>query len=166
MAESTNNYEFIGKVKFIQKNVDVISANFQKRIFVVVSEEQYPQMIMFELQQQKVSLISPFFEGDEVKVKFNIRGREWINPEGKALYFNSFIAWKIDKLSWRGAPGEEKPYVEPIQEGEDRNKYGMIFPKDAFDAPQIGNPRTVSNFPPNDDYSGYGYDGDHDDLPF
>ena len=31
-----------------------------------------------------------------VKVSINLRGREWINPEGVAKYFNSIQGWRIE----------------------------------------------------------------------
>jgi single-strand DNA-binding protein len=30
---------------------------------------------------------------------FNLRGREWVNPQGEKKYFTSLEAWKIDKVA-------------------------------------------------------------------
>jgi hypothetical protein len=70
---------------------------FTKRMFVVVTDETYPQMIGLELHQDKVDLIDSYNVGDSIKVSINLRGKEWINPEGVAKYFNSIVAWRIEK---------------------------------------------------------------------
>ena len=33
-----------------------------------------------------------------MRVQFNLRGREWSNPQGEVKYFNTLDAWKIEKL--------------------------------------------------------------------
>ena len=56
-------------------------------------------MIMVEFVQDKCDLLNIYKEGQDVKVSINLRGREWINPEGEAKYFNSIQGWRIDKSS-------------------------------------------------------------------
>lgn len=135
-----NNFEFYGRIVTIGEieSKENVSAGtvFTKRIFVLATEEQHPQTIKFELQRDKVSLISPFFVGDEVRIRFNIRGTEWKSPEGTILHFTTFAVWKIEKVSWRGKPGQETAYVEPIKDKPKR--YGMVFPpaSEVFDRPQ------------------------------
>lgn len=75
--------------------------NFTKREFVIIDDtsDQFPQYITFQLLKDRCSLIDSFNEGDEIKVTFNLNGREWTNPEGKIVYFNSLVAWKLDKIS-------------------------------------------------------------------
>ena len=72
--------------------------NFTKREFVLVddSSDQFPQYITFQLIKDKCSLIDKYSVGDVIKVYFNLNGREWTNPEGKVVYFNSLVAWKIE----------------------------------------------------------------------
>ena len=88
---------------------------FQKRELVVTTDEQYPQMIMIEFVQDKCDLLNPYNVGDNVKVSINIRGREWVNPEGVAKYFNSLQGWRIEKLVENSVP---PPPNEPLQEAE------------------------------------------------
>jgi translation initiation factor IF-3 len=54
-------------------------------------------MLMIEFTQDKVDLLNNFSQGQSVKVAINLRGREWINPAGKAKYFNSLQGWKIEQ---------------------------------------------------------------------
>lgn len=93
----------------------VITASFKKREFVITTQEQYPQDILIELTQDKTGLLNQFKEGDLVSVDINVRGREWINPEGEAKYFNTLQAWKIWKKEegTQGAPGIPTPPTSP-----------------------------------------------------
>tara|TARA_R110000851_G_C12741930_1_gene530983 strand:+ start:85 stop:432 length:348 start_codon:yes stop_codon:yes gene_type:complete len=88
--------ELSGKIKVV--NETQTFGTFQKREFVLVTDDQYPQTIGLELHQDKVSLIDSYKVGDNVKVSINIRGKEWINPEGVAKYFNSIVGWRIEKV--------------------------------------------------------------------
>ncbi len=91
--------EVIGKIKVINETQTFGSNGFRKREIVVTTDEQYPQMILIEFIQDKCDLLDSFNMGEDVKVSINLRGREWINPEGKAVYFNSIQGWRIEKLS-------------------------------------------------------------------
>ena len=96
------------KKKFETQN---ITSSFQKREFVITTQEQYPQDILLELTQDKVTLLDKYNEGDLISVDINVRGREWINPEGEAKYFNTLQAWKIWKKEegTQSAPGVPTP---------------------------------------------------------
>ena len=77
-----------------------ISEKFKKREFVLTdNSSQYPQHISFQLVQDKCGLIDQYNVGDEVKVHFNLRGREWTNADGVVKVFNTLDAWKINLLS-------------------------------------------------------------------
>ncbi len=91
--------EVIGKVKLIGEVQTFGSNGFRKRELVVTTDEQYPQMIMVEFVQDKCDLLNNFAVGQDVKVAINLRGREWINPQGEAKYFNSIQGWRIEGLS-------------------------------------------------------------------
>jgi len=90
--------EVKGKIKLVRETQEV-SATFKKREFVVTTEEQYPQDILIELTQDKCSLLDGVAIGSEVTAHINLRGREWINPQGVAQYFNTIQCWKLDKNS-------------------------------------------------------------------
>ena len=76
-----------------------VSDKFQKREFVLTSDfdGKYPQHILIQTTQDKCSLLDSFNEGDLLTVDINIKGREWIDANGLAKYFNSIEAWKITK---------------------------------------------------------------------
>ena len=90
--------EVQGTVKFIGEVQTFGSNGFRKREIVVTTDEQYPQHIMIEFQQDKVDLLNSYKLNDNVKISINLRGREWINPEGVSKYFNSLNGWRIEKI--------------------------------------------------------------------
>ncbi len=104
----------IVKVKF---DTVQVSEKFKKREFVLTLEASspYPQQVSFQLVQDKVGLIDSFNTGDEVKVHFNLKGREWVSPQGETKYFNTIDAWKIERVgSAQQAPqAQQNNYVSP-----------------------------------------------------
>ena len=81
--------ELTGTLKVIG-NTQQVSEKFKKREFVITdNSSQYPQFIQFQLTQDRCSLLDNYKTGDELRVQFNIRGREWTNPKGEIKYFNS-----------------------------------------------------------------------------
>ena len=89
--------EVTGRIKKILE-VQTFSSGFTKQELILLTQEQYPQTLSIEFLQDKVNLLSNFNEGDEVKISINLRGREWVNPEGVTKYFNSISGWRIEKL--------------------------------------------------------------------
>ena len=100
--------EVTGKVKVVNPEQQV-SASFKKRELVVTTEEQYPQHILIEFTQDKCDLLNSFRQGEDVKVSINLRGREWVNPQGETRYFNSIQGWKIERLSATQSSSQNRP---------------------------------------------------------
>ncbi len=76
-----------------------VSEKFKKREFVLTdNSSQYPQHIQFQLTQDKTNLIDQYPVGSEIKVLFNLRGRQWDSPQGETKYFNTLEAWRIEGL--------------------------------------------------------------------
>ena len=90
--------ELQGKIKLIGETQSIGSNGFRKRELVLTTEEQYPQHIMVEFVQDKTDLLNNFQVGQSIKVGINLRGREWINPQGEAKYFNAIQGWRIENL--------------------------------------------------------------------
>jgi hypothetical protein len=99
----------------VKNGIQVISYKLSKREFVVTTDtdSKYPQQISFQLTQDKCLLIDNIQIGDEIKVLFNLRGREWNSPTKGLMYFNSLEAWKIEKISSSqpSAPSTASEYV-------------------------------------------------------
>lgn len=89
--------ELSGRIKKIFEE-QTFGSGFRKKEIVITTQEQYPQDILIEFTQDKIDLLKQVSPGDEVKISINIRGREWINPEGIAKYFNSISGWRLEKI--------------------------------------------------------------------
>ena len=104
--------EIQGIVKVIGEVKEIGSKGFKKRELVLtVPDDKYPQHILVEFIQDKTSLLSGLVIGQRVKVHININGREWINPQGEAKYFNAIQGWKIEIPQGAEIP---KPPFEPV----------------------------------------------------
>jgi hypothetical protein len=106
--------EIQGKIKLVGETQTFGSNGFRKREVVLTTEEQYPQAILVEFVQDKCDLLNSYQVGQAVKVSINLRGREWVNPQGETKYFNSIQGWRIENLvaTQGGAPG--MPPVAPV----------------------------------------------------
>lgn len=108
--------EVQGKVKLIG-DVQTFGSGFKKREIVVITEEQYPQTIMVEFVQDKTDLLNNFKPGQNVKISINLRGREWVSPQGETKYFNSLNGWRIENVD-QSAPAGGVPPVPPADQFE------------------------------------------------
>lgn len=96
------SYELTGIIKMIGA-VETVSDKFKKREVVITTDlsTPYPQHISGQLTQDKVELVHNMQIGDEIKVAFNIRGREWNGPQG-VKYFNTIEIWKVELIKDNG----------------------------------------------------------------
>jgi hypothetical protein len=104
----TMAYDLTGKVKLIQEPQTFASGFTKREVVVTVEDGKYPQDINLEFLQDKVSLLDTVAEGQEIKVFFDIRGREY-----NGRYFNNLVGWKIE-----GGEGSAVP--APAAAADDR----------------------------------------------
>jgi len=104
--------EVQGKIKMIDETKTYGTNGFRKRELVVTTEEQYPQHIMIEFVQDKTDLLNNYQVGQNVKVSINLRGREWVNPQGETKYFNSIQGWRVENID-TAAAGADMPPMPP-----------------------------------------------------
>jgi len=115
-------YKASGKIHKIF-DTEQKSASFQAREFVIeVADGQYPQMVKFQLVQDKCNLVDDYSEGDVVTVEFDLRGREW---NGK--YFTNLQAWRM-------ARGEDSGDVASSSAGTSASSSGSAAPAPATQA--------------------------------
>ena len=94
-----SNLSTEGKLKRIHDE-QIINERFKKREFVIETEEQYSQTLIFQLVQDKTNIIDNFKIGDKIEVYFNLRGREWQrDTDSEIRVFNTLDAWRIEKLT-------------------------------------------------------------------
>ncbi|MFD2099857.1 DUF3127 domain-containing protein [Flagellimonas iocasae] len=106
--------EVQGRIKMIDETKTYGNNGFRKREMVVTTEEQYPQHILVEFVQDKCDLLNNFSVGQMVKVSINLRGREWVNPQGETKYFNSIQGWRVENLQPEGS-ADNMPPVPPME---------------------------------------------------
>lgn len=109
--------EVKGRIKLIEDTKTYGNNGFRKREMVVTTEEQYPQHILIEFVQDKCDLLNDYQTGQQVVVSINLKGREWVNPQGETKYFNSVQGWRI----------------ENVQQGEAQSNLPPVPPADAFE---------------------------------
>ena len=92
-------------------DIKQVTERFHKREFVLETGDnpKYPQFVLFQLTGDRCDDINAFQVGDDVRIDFNLRGREWQSPDGQIKYFNSLDVWTIDSA---GGAGEPPPQVE------------------------------------------------------
>jgi hypothetical protein len=108
--------EVTGKIRVINPEQQV-SASFRKRELVVATEEQYPQFISINFVQDKCDLLNSYNVGEAVKVSINLRGREWVNPQGETKYFNDIQGWRIERTQAE-APAAAPAAMAPMPPAE------------------------------------------------
>ena len=98
-----------GTIKLINE-LQTWDSGFSKREFVVTTQEQYPQDVKFEVVKDKAADFEKYNKvGDNVDVKFNVRGNEY---NGK--YYVNLQAWHVAK----GSEGETQPTAKQQMEEE------------------------------------------------
>lgn len=101
-----------GKIKMVGAE-NQVSASFKKRELVVTTDEQYPQHILINFVQDKTEYLDGLVVGQEVSVSVNLRGREWINPQGEAKYFNDIQGWKVSQNTTNGSTAPQPQAAIP-----------------------------------------------------
>jgi hypothetical protein len=94
--------QVIGILKHVS-DTQKVSDKFSKREFVITTDATtpYPQHVSFQLTQDKCNLLNDLHKfpiGAEIKVDFNLRGREWNGPQG-IKYFNTLEAWRLESIN-------------------------------------------------------------------
>lgn len=98
-----------------------VKETFQKREFVLeyASNPKYPELVKFELVQDKCSLLDNFKVGQEVSVEFDLRGRKWTDQKGAVKYFNTLQAWRLSAEGGASGGGSGDQNGPPVEDSED-----------------------------------------------
>ena len=133
------SFEVVGTLK-AKFETQQVSEKYAKREFVIMTDTttQYPQAINFQLSQDKCGLLDSYTVGEEMKVSFNLRGREWFNPNKNITqYFNSLEAWRLEKVAAgsQAAAPQQQAYAAGSQAAPVQNASVMPGAEIADDLP-------------------------------
>ncbi len=93
-----------------------ITERFRKREFVLelTDNPRFPQFVMFQLTGDRCENLDGFETGDEVRVEFSLRGREWRSPQGDVKYFNSLDVWKLERTGRATTANDSEPPLDDV----------------------------------------------------
>jgi hypothetical protein len=83
---------------------------------VEIDDNGYLQHVKFQLNQDKCSLVDAYQIGDQVKVSFNLTGRQFTRKTGELDYITNVVAWRIERVgagSGSNAPAAPMPTEPP-----------------------------------------------------
>lgn len=108
--------EATGKLHTIFETKQV-SERFSKREFVVemTDNPKYPQVVLFQLTGDRCAQLDGFAVGDQIRIEFSLRGREWRSPQGEIKYFNSLDVWKVESAGASRARRDSRGGTAPIE---------------------------------------------------
>ena len=119
--------EIQGRIKVIFASETVGQNGFQKRDLVITTEEQYPNDILIQFTQQRCDLLNNLKVGQNVRVHFNLRCREWTNQQGEVKYFNTIEGWKIELIQTTNVAQQYQQapqgYAQPPQGYQQQPQY-------------------------------------------
>jgi hypothetical protein len=96
------SFEIEGKLHHVY-DAEKKSESFRTREFVIETMQgSYSQFIKFQLTQDRCDILDPYKVGQQVKVYFDLRGRQWQDK-----YFTNLQAWRIEAI------GESQPAPMP-----------------------------------------------------
>ena len=109
-----NTLEMTG-VLYRKMDMQKITDKLDKRDFVIETvDDQYPQLVKFELVNDRCLVVDRHQVGDRVKVSFNVRGREWKKDDGSTVFFVALQAWRIESLAAASSTTPQTATVQPL----------------------------------------------------
>ena len=113
-------FETSGKLHAVAETKQV-TERFRKREFVVelADNPRFPQFVQFELTGERCEHLDGFEVGEQVRVEFSLRGREWKSPKGETKYFNSLDVWTVERMKDAGDRRRDFSDDEPPPPSDD-----------------------------------------------
>jgi single-strand DNA-binding protein len=114
MADSKNGGTIEGKVIDFAPAKARGDKGFRIGQLVVETGGQYPQQVPVEFAGKHADLHGVCTIGDDVRVYFDVRGREW-----KGRWYASLSGWKVEKIGDGAQPQAESPAAGGAAHGSD-----------------------------------------------
>ena len=98
------SYEITGAIQSIGELQTFGSKGFCKReVVLTIPDGKYPQTVAFEFQGERAGLPEKYSPGDEITIKFDLKGRL---HEASGRVYNTLNAWQI---KGDAAPAKPEP---------------------------------------------------------
>lgn len=98
------NFELKGKLS-ARWDAKVITDKFTTREFAIeIPDEKYPQVVKFQLINDRCDLVDNLNKGEEITVHFDIKGRVH-----NGSVYNNLVCWRIDSAKPEQSQQEKKP---------------------------------------------------------
>ena len=113
----STSYEAVGSIIAIF-DTEQVTDTFKKREFAIeIQDGNYPQQVKFQVAQDKTAMLDNYQQGDQVKVLFNLRGREFTRKkDNRKDYWTNLDAWRIEKVEAGGSGGgQDYSQIPPSQ---------------------------------------------------
>jgi hypothetical protein len=118
----SNSLEITGKILHIGERQQV-TEKFAKRIFTIETKSgQYPEFVALQFVQDRTDLLDPFAVGQEVRVHFNIKSREY-----NGNFYTEATAWGIANASTIVVPSAETGKVPEYLENPPATQDDLPF---------------------------------------
>jgi len=109
METKNNSLSVTGNIVVVLNKKQAGQYSIQE--FVIQTKEEYPQLVKFEVFENRLQILDGLSVGQEVEVLFSLRGREY-----NGNYYNNIRAWKINpkksdtkKSAVSVKPADKKP---------------------------------------------------------
>lgn len=93
------------------------NGRWEKREFIIETEDQYPKKICISVWNDKLSMLEKVADGDLVTVSVNIESREY-----NSRWYTDIRAWRLERDSDEGS----LPPAEDLPPPEDQNEEGDL----------------------------------------
>jgi hypothetical protein len=122
-------YKITGRIVRIDP-MEVKSATLSLRQFVIQTEEEYPQTLLFQTKNERTALLDRVRVGQEITLWFSVKGNEW---NDKVII--NLNCYKIEgvELPVRGAqtpstvPQTNQGQASDVSSGPALNEDGLPF---------------------------------------
>jgi len=102
-------------------DTDQVSDSFRKREFALEIEDgKFPQTVKFQAVQDRTEMLDSFAVGQQVRVHFDLRGREYTRKrDGVTDWWVNLDCWRIEPLEEGAAADEpEVSHSDTVSDGE------------------------------------------------
>ncbi|MEE2891822.1 MAG: DUF3127 domain-containing protein [Pseudomonadota bacterium] len=102
-------------------DTDQVSDSFRKREFALEIEDgKFPQTVKFQAVQDRTEMLDAFSVGQQVRVHFDLRGREYTRKrDGVTDWWVNLDCWRMEPLEEGAAPSApEVSHSDTVSGGE------------------------------------------------